>query len=267
MIKRILATCIVFALMGYAPLLSATANFKGYVFEANVIKANGKKYKEFNEGNQLKLKVRPNEEYSIVVHNPLPVRAAVAVSIDGLNSIDGKRTSTRTARKWLIEPNSSLTVAGWQTSKQTLRKFLFTEQSEAFAQWREEKEGKPFTKNLGVIGIAWFWNSQELEMALRPPQPFVEESSKDKVASESAPSSARGAPAPAAKKAESVAGTGMGRQQQNLVTSVAFEDNAGMYSVKDVLKIYYEFAKEPAEPAPFIDDDEDEGRFTPEMPK
>ena len=73
-----------------------------------------------------------------------------------------------------------------------------------------------------------------------------------------------GPAAPSASKSEA-AGTGMGRQQQNLVTSVEFSENAGMYAVKDVLKIFYEFAQDPEEPLPFVDDDEDEGRFTPEM--
>ncbi len=266
--NRSLGAAVLLTIMACADLYSAQTSFKGYVFEAYVIKASGKKYKEFSEKNQTVLKVRPNEEYSIVVNNPLPVRIAAAVSIDGLNSIDGKRTNPRNARKWIIEPNSSLTVAGWQTSKKSLRKFLFTEQSEAFAQWRENKEGKQFTKNLGVIGIALFWNSEELEMALHPPQPFVDDSRRDKLAIESAPKSARSAAAPsAANKPEAVAGTGMGRQQQNSVTSVEFVDNAGMYSVKDVLKIFYEFAQDSDEPVPFVDDDEDEGRFTPEMTK
>jgi hypothetical protein len=77
-----------------------------------------------------------------------------------------------------------------------------------------------------------------------------------------APQAADRAPA---KKSE--AGTGMGREQQHHVTSVVFEDNAGMYSVKDVLKIFYEFVKEPPEPLPFVDDEEDEGRFAPDMKK
>jgi len=263
---RSLAVAAILSLLADVDLFAASTNFKGYAFEAYVIKSSGKRYREFNDRSQTLLKVRPNEEYSIVVANPLPVRIAVAVSIDGLNSIDGKRTSPRSARKWIIEPNSSLTVAGWQTGKKTLRKFLFTQQSESFAQWREEKDGKHFTRNLGVIGIAVFWNSQELETALHPPQPFVDES-HDKLSMEGTPGANRRA-APSAPSAKSeAAGTGMGRQQQNVVSSVEFVDNAGMYAVKDVLKIFYEFAQDSEEPAPFVDDDEDEGRFTPEMTK
>ncbi|MEW6515553.1 MAG: hypothetical protein AB1439_01430 [candidate division FCPU426 bacterium] len=243
-----------------------SASFKGYAFEAYVVKSNGKRYTEFKDNNQATLKVKPKEEYSIVVRNPLPVRVGVAVSIDGLNSIDGKRTSPRNAKKWIIEPNSSITVSGWQTSSQTLRKFLFTEDTAAYAQWKEKKEGKPYTRNLGVIGVAWFWNSHELDMALHPPQPFEEEKyARDGVRSraEMKASSA----APSAASAERRAGTGMGDQRQHAVTEVEFNPDAGMFSVRDVLKIYYEFASEPPEPMPFVDDDDEDGRFTPDMYK
>lgn len=250
-----------------ADLASANVvQFKGYTFEAFVVKSSGRRYTEFRENNnQVMLKVRPNEEYSIVVRNPLPVRVGVAVSIDGLNTIDGKRTSTRNAKKWIIEPNSSITVAGWQTSSKTLRKFLFTEETAAYAQWKQQKEGKPYARNMGVIGIAWFWNDQELEMALHPPQPFAEEYSRDDYARGA---SAKAPAMPRAAQAERKAGTGMGQQQQHRVTEVAFNATAGMFSVKDVMKIYYEFAAEPPEPMPFIDEDDDDGgRFAPDMYK
>lgn len=246
-------------------VLANTTQFKGYNFEAYVIKSNGKRYTEFMENSQATLKVRPKEEYSIVVRNPLPVQVAVAVSIDGLNSIDGKRTSPRNAKKWIIGPNSSITVSGWQTSSKTMRKFLFTEDTAAYAQWKEKKEGRPYTRNLGVIGVAWFWNNQQLDMALHPPQPFADEYSRD---GGRAKMDSR-APAAASKAAEAErrAGTGMGDQQQNYVTEVEFSETDGMYSVKDVLKIYYEFASEPPEPMPFESDDDDDGRFTPDMYK
>jgi hypothetical protein len=247
------------------PLWAANMQFKGYNFEAQVIKESGRQYREFTENNLPLLKVKPNEEYSIVVRNPLPVRVGVAVSIDGLNTIDGKRTSARTAQKWIIEPNSSITVAGWQTSKRTLRKFLFTSESASFAQWRENRDGKAFTRNLGVIGVAWFWNSNELEQALHPPQPqpFVE----DRERMRSADMAGAAKSAPASRRAEERAGTGMGHQEQNYVTQVEFRADTGMYSNKDVMKIFYEFAKVSDEPQPFVEDDEDEGRFSPDMYK
>lgn len=265
---RYLAGAVMLTLFAADMAFANAVQYQGYTFEAFVIKSSGRRYTEFRDNNQLMLKVRPNEEYSIVVRNPMPVRVGVAVSIDGLNSIDGKRTSTRNAKKWIIEPNSSITIAGWQTSSKTLRKFLFTEETAAYAQWKEKKEGKPYTRNMGVIGIAWFWNSQELDMALHPPQPFAdEEYSKDAVRSR-AESKVPSAPSASGAAAERRAGTGMGQQQQHRVTEVAFNATDGMFSVKDVMKIFYEFASEPPEPMPFVDDDDDDGgRFSQDMYK
>ncbi len=259
---RYLVGAIALVMLFSSTLFSASSRFQGYDFKAQVIKANGQKYREFTENNRATLKVRPNEEYSIVVYNPLPVRVGVAVSIDGLNTIDGQRTTPRNARKWMIDPKSSITVSGWQTSKETMRKFVFTRDEEAYASWRGEKEGKPYARNMGVIGVAWFWNKAELDEALHPPQPFAEEMAVK------APSAARrGAPAPSAAKAPARAGTGMGQEQRHRVTQVEFNPDAGMFSVKDVLKIFYEFAKEPPEPMPFVDPDQEQNRFAPDMHK
>lgn len=244
-------------------LYPAAVRFSGYTFRAYVVRSTGGIYAEFPGFNKPTLKVRPNEEYSVVIYNPLPVRAAVALSIDGLNSIDGKRTSLRNSRKWMIGPRSSITISGWQTGMTTLRKFVFTDQSSTYAQWKENRDGKNYTRNLGVIGVAWFWNAQELDAALNPPQPFEKETyrSKDDLSRSSGDSYGPRA------HAESKAGTGMDDQQQHYVTEVEFYDNAGMYSLNNVLKIYYEFAKDEQTPAPFIDEGNLDGDFADDMYK
>lgn len=263
-----LLTTIFFMMICINPLYAAQTSLNNNSFKAYVLKSNGQYYREYDVDKKKTIKVRPKEEYSIVVRNPLPVRVAVAVSIDGLNSIDGERTSTRNAKKWLIEPNSSLKIEGWQTSNKTLRKFLFTEDTAAYAKWREDKEGKPYGKNMGVIGIAWFWNQQELDYELHPPQPFIEEKAEAEMSrlgapkSSAMPSKAAQQPAQAKKRA----GTGMGDVKQNRVKEVEFNPTAGMFKLKDVLKIYYEFAEEPDEPQPFIEEDKDDVRFAPPMP-
>jgi hypothetical protein len=248
------------AALAASPLAAANKPFQGFGFEAWVQRADGSQYREHSESGQPHLKVRPGEEYSIVVRNPLPVRAAVAVSIDGLNSIDGSRSTPRQARKWIVDPHGSITITGWQISNENNRKFVFTQDSGSYAQWREGREGKPYTRNLGVIGIAWSWNREELERALHPPQPFKDELSMRKSERPSA------APA-AAASAEGRAGTGMGEEESNHVTSVEFQADAGMFNLRDVLSLYYEFAPEPPVPQPFVGEDEEGQRFAPAMPR
>ncbi len=258
MIMRFAAGMVALVLMSAGALEAAAVKYQRYNFRAYVVKASGQTYREFGKKKKPMLKVRSEEEYSIVVHNPMPVRVGVAVSIDGLNSIDGKRTSPGNARKWIIEANSSITVGGWQISKKKLKKFVFTEDEASYAKWQEDKSGKPLTVNLGVIGVAWFWNADELYRVLHPPKPFADEVTA--MAEKGAPSAAPG-------KKKSRAGTGMGTEKQNLVRQVEFDATAGMFKVKNVLMIFYEFAQDPPEPQPFVDDDEDDIRFAPDMTK
>lgn len=266
MIRRLLVPAIALIMLFSTNVSAETVKFKGYNFKAFVKKANRHFYKEFRQNNKTMLRVQPNEEYAIVVYNPLPVRVGVAVSIDGLNSVDGKRTTPGKAKKWIIAPNSSITVKGWQTDKNTLRKFVFTEDTAAYAQWRERREGKPYGKNMGVIGLAWFWNKQELHDALHPPEPFV--SGASEMADDMGAPQMRGAAVPRSARAKksSKAGTGMGTRQKHRVREIEFNANVGMYSVRKVMKIFYEFAQRPPEPLPFIDEERDTMRFAPEMP-
>ena len=43
-------------------------------------------------------------EYAIRLRNPYPVRVAVALSVDGLNTIDARETTAADARKWVLGP-------------------------------------------------------------------------------------------------------------------------------------------------------------------
>jgi hypothetical protein len=140
------------------------------------------------------------------------------------------------------------------------------QEKKSYATWKQSRDKKNYTQNLGVVGIAWFWNSEELEDALRPVYSYSEEGlSADKnlqSAGAAAPSCRSRSDAPAESKKEK-AGTGMGHQQLNHVTKVHFEYDTGMYRAHDVLKIYYEFAQNEPLPQPF--DDERSSGYAPEM--
>jgi hypothetical protein len=57
------------------------------------------------------------KEYEIRLHNPFPVRVAVALSVDGLNTIDAQHTTAAHGRKWVIGPYETITISGWQTGR------------------------------------------------------------------------------------------------------------------------------------------------------
>jgi hypothetical protein len=261
-----------------------TTSFHGYNFEVKVIGKSGRTMAESWQNSRSTLFVKDGSEYSVVIKNPLPVRVGVALTVDGLNSIDGKRTTADNASKWMIDSYSSITIKGWQTGSDRLRRFVFTRQSDTYAQWKEKRDDADYTANLGVIGVAYFWNSGELRDALNPPQPFAYNEREDRAA-DLAPAASQPAypaagagmsadacksrkaqteSAPAAKKAEERAGTGMGRAENNSVEQVEFTYDTGMYANSDVMKIYYEFMKKAPQPQPFMDDRQNSG-YAPEM--
>ena len=89
-------------------------------------------------------------EYEIRLRNPYPVRVAVALSVDGLNTIDARHTSAQAARKWVLGPYEAVTISGWQTSMTDARRFEFTSEERSYGEWL----GK--TNDLGVISAVFF---------------------------------------------------------------------------------------------------------------
>ena len=96
------------------------------------------------------IEVLKGREYEIRLRNPYPVRVAVALSVDGLNTIDARHTTAAEARKWVIEPYGTITIGGWQTSMTDARRFEFTTEESSYGAWL----GK--TNDLGVISAVFF---------------------------------------------------------------------------------------------------------------
>lgn len=88
--------------------------------------------------------------YAIRIHNPFDVRVAVALSVDGLNTIDARHTTAAGGRKWVIGPHETITISGWQTSMTQARRFFFTSEERSYAG----RLGQP--DNIGVISAVFF---------------------------------------------------------------------------------------------------------------
>jgi hypothetical protein len=228
------------------------------------------------------------ERYSVRLYNPLPVRVAVNLTVDGLNSITGKPSGIADGEKWMIEPFSSITIPGWQVNNGEARRFFFTEKPKSYAKWRGDETGKDLAANCGVIGAAYFWNQQELDQyyndhpiyrysqqpvpytgtylghdaKIRPvPGGNVQGAMASNDLSASSPSAPQAMDDIEMKKSEpkEQAGTGMGERQSNPTYQVEFNYNTGMYSLSQAVVIYYDFVK-VSTPNPFPGDG-----FAPEM--
>jgi hypothetical protein len=163
-------------------------------------------------------------EYAIRLRNPYPVRVAVALAVDGLNTIDARHTVASNARKWVLAPYQTVTISGWQTSASHARAFEFTTEERSYGQ----ALGK--TANLGTISAVFFRE--------RAPRYSLQQDRQDSRA-ESAPSAA--APPAAerrAREADEYAATGMGRRTNHAVEQVRLDlEDAPVASVN----IRYEF--------------------------
>ena len=155
-------------------------------------------------------------EYAIRIRNPYGVRVAVALSVDGLNTIDARQTTADAARKWVLAPYETVTISGWQTSQTEARRFEFTTEEHSYGQ----ALGK--TANLGVISAVFFKERVSTRMT---------EAAKD--ANPPSPSAAH-PPAAEGQRGESSAGrarksvneyaaTGMGGRTGHVVTQVRLD--------------------------------------------
>lgn len=146
-------------------------------------------------------------EYAIQLRNPYGVRVAVALSVDGLNTIDARQTSAADARKWVLDPHETVTIRGWQTSRTEARRFEFTTEERSYGQ----ALGR--TANFGVISAVFFKERV-------PEVSTLDESARSQRQSAPAPAAAPRHDALARRAEEEYAATGMGRRTDHVVTQV-----------------------------------------------
>ena len=141
--------------------------------------------------------------YSLRLTNPTPYRVAVALSVDGLNTIDARHSDPRSARKWVLGPYESAVISGWQVNDRTARSFYFTGERHSYGAALGQ------TQNLGVIEAVYF-RERRPKMSWYSPR-----------------SEAEAAPPAAAQKSDGLsddyAATGMGDRRRHEVESVDIE--------------------------------------------
>ncbi len=167
--------------------------------------AKGTAYIEAHEG----------REYEVRLTNRTGRRIAVALAIDGLNSIDAKHTDPLQASKWVLGPFESTTISGWQTSAGTARRFFFTTEEKSYGEWLGQ------TANLGVIEAVVF-RERLPELILesesgKAPAPPGRAGRRARPSAEAAPQSAD------KSRADDLAATGIGREIDHRVRRVRLD--------------------------------------------
>jgi hypothetical protein len=118
-------------------------------FELSVI-VHGSPAAEYPFHDRTYIEALRGESFWLRLHNPTAERVAVALSVDGLNVVDAKRTSAASATKWILAPGQTVDIPGWQISGQIARKFFFTDTARSYAKWIGD------TRNVGVIEAVFF---------------------------------------------------------------------------------------------------------------
>lgn len=207
------------ALLGVGMLASGAAlhAHEAPEFSMSVL-VDGSPLPEYASRGRLYVEALKGREFTIRLTNPTSGRIAVALSVDGRNVIDARRTTESDAAKWVLSPGQTIEIPGWQVSGETSRRFFFTETSRSYAKWLGD------TANVGTIEAVFFREKT------RMPQPVV----KDEAPTESKEGILRWLPgarssAPEAsvrqKAADEAAATGIGDKTRFPVQWVDFEED------------------------------------------
>ena len=198
---RIAALVLVFGFAAAATHHVASASTRSHLSGDVDILINGASRQRYAHHGRWYVEAVKGREYAIRLRNPYAVRVAVALSVDGLNTIDARETTAGQARKWVLDPHETVVISGWQTSRSVARRFEFTTEEKSYGH----ALGK--TANLGVISAVYFKER---------PRVHVTESSKDVARAEPRPA----APAAVGRAQDEYAATGMGRPTDHAVTQV-----------------------------------------------
>jgi hypothetical protein len=115
-----------------------------------------------------------NAEYELRIRNPTGSRVAVALAVDGLNTIDARHTTAWDGHKWVIEPYGTIHVRGWQMSSENARRFYSTTERDSYAA----KLGQ--AANLGVISAVFFRERRPITVMPATPGQTYPQTSKEK---------------------------------------------------------------------------------------
>lgn len=165
------------------------------------ILVDGRPQREYRARGRRYVEAVAGAEYAIRVTNPLPVRVAVALAVDGLNTIDARHTTGWEASKWVIMPHETITIGGWQMSSARARRFYFTDERNSYGA----KLGQ--TANLGVIS-AVFFREREIVRPITPPKHSSRRHERDE---SRAKSDRQAAPEASSAGDDEYAATGIGR--------------------------------------------------------
>lgn len=191
---------------------------------------------EFRHDGKIYVEALKGRDFILRLTNPTGERIAVALSVDGRNVVDAKRTTAQGAAKWVLSPGQTVEIPGWQVSGETSRKFFFTETARSYAKWLGD------TRNVGTIEAVFFREKRRskspvaVEGRVGGAAPPSEEGSRLRRDAPAAPGAAQ-----EKKEADRFAATGIGDRTDHPVRWIEFEEEPEPAAR---IAVRYEFRRE-----------------------
>lgn len=80
--------------------------------------------------------------YSLVLTNQTNQRVGVVMAVDGLNVVNGQRSSlSNREAMYVLDPYESTTIRGWRTSLKDVRRFVFVDEERSYASRTNQANG------------------------------------------------------------------------------------------------------------------------------
>jgi hypothetical protein len=163
----------------------------------------------------------PGHRYELRIRNRTADRVLAVASVDGINVVSGE-TAAFDQTGYVLDPFSSLEIAGWRKSLNAVARFYFTTLPDSYAA----RTGRP--DEVGAIGIALFRERRQ------PRRHCCDQLDSSRTQAGSAKrEQASSAPLP-----ESKLGTGHGEHQASTARYVDFERASA--TPQETIVIYYD---------------------------
>ena len=142
-------------------------------------------YQAARRGDRWYLEAREGAKYEVRVRNTTGERVGFLIAVDGLNAINGQRTSLSPHEPlYVLEPYGTTTVKGWRKNLGNVSRFVFVDEERSYAERTGQANGE-----MGWIRVIGF--REELPVAVYEDR-LMDRDSRSRA--ESAPQAAPAAP-------------------------------------------------------------------------
>jgi hypothetical protein len=147
MLVRLVAKCVTFL---FALLVFSVPAQAGHLLDLQIVnRASGEVLTPYRHAGLAYIAGNPGERYALRLINRSGGRVLAVLSVDGVNVVTGETAATDQSG-YVLEPYSSVEIAGWRKNLREIAQFYFTALPDSYAARTDRPD------DVGVIGVAAF---------------------------------------------------------------------------------------------------------------